>query len=125
MLPPPQAALRSWPSSLKPLASSGWRDGIGVSPVGIGLVGVTSAWMGTAVIPGRPEGPDPESILPVRGYGFRARRRAAPRNDRYLLRSRPFNLKAPAADSARQWRACFARGPAAPTHRRRRDCGRR
>src|ERR1700751_2035222 len=33
------------------------------------------------VIPGWPEGPGPESILPDGGYGFRARRFAAPRND--------------------------------------------
>jgi hypothetical protein len=33
------------------------------------------------VIPGRPEGPDPESITRAAEYGFRARRCAAPRND--------------------------------------------
>jgi len=33
------------------------------------------------VIPGRPKGPGPESITPVREYGFRVRRFAAPRND--------------------------------------------
>ena len=34
------------------------------------------------VIPGRPEGPDPESILrSAANYGFRVRRFAAPRND--------------------------------------------
>ena len=33
------------------------------------------------VIPGRPEGPGPESITTVSEYGFRARRFAAPRND--------------------------------------------
>src|SRR5712692_6480618 len=35
----------------------------------------------SAVIPGRPEGPGPESILPAGGYGFRARAFGAPRND--------------------------------------------
>ena len=33
------------------------------------------------VIPGRPEGPGPESITPARGYGFRASDFVAPRND--------------------------------------------
>jgi hypothetical protein len=33
------------------------------------------------VIPGRAKGAGPESIIPVREYGFRARRFAAPRND--------------------------------------------
>jgi hypothetical protein len=31
--------------------------------------------------PGRPDGPGPESIFTACGYGFRARRFAAPRND--------------------------------------------
>jgi hypothetical protein len=34
-----------------------------------------------AFVPGWPEGPGPESIATSRGYGFRARRFAAPRND--------------------------------------------
>jgi hypothetical protein len=33
------------------------------------------------VIPGRPAGPGPESITPIRDYGFRVRRFAATRND--------------------------------------------
>jgi len=33
------------------------------------------------VIPGRREAANPESILPVREYGFRARRSAPSRND--------------------------------------------
>jgi hypothetical protein len=32
-------------------------------------------------IPGRPKGPDPESISPVRDYEFRHRAFGAPRND--------------------------------------------
>jgi hypothetical protein len=36
------------------------------------------------VIPGRAEGAGPESIITDRGYGFRARRFAVPRNDRKL-----------------------------------------
>src|SRR5712691_3036683 len=35
----------------------------------------------SVVIPGRPEGPGPESILPAGGYGFRARAFGAPRNN--------------------------------------------
>ncbi len=39
--------------------------------------------MKIVVIPGRPEGPGPESIIrSAAAYGFRARRFAAPRNDR-------------------------------------------
>jgi hypothetical protein len=38
----------------------------------------------SGVIPGRPEGPGPESIFTACGYGFRARRFAAPRNDREI-----------------------------------------
>jgi hypothetical protein len=36
------------------------------------------------VIPGRAEGAGPESITPAAEYGFRARRFAAPRNDRSM-----------------------------------------
>jgi hypothetical protein len=35
----------------------------------------------SVVIPGRAKGAGPESIIPVREYGFRARRSATPRND--------------------------------------------
>jgi len=38
----------------------------------------------TFVIPGRPEGPSPESITTSPEYGFRARRCAAPRNDEMI-----------------------------------------
>ena len=40
-----------------------------------------------AVIPGRPAGPDPESIATNGEYGFRVRRSAAPRNDANVVAS--------------------------------------
>src|SRR5688572_4287958 len=41
----------------------------------------------SAIIPGRPVGPNPESITTAAEYGFRARRYAAPRNDSLLIRA--------------------------------------
>src|SRR5262249_34029444 len=43
----------------------------------------------TFVIPGRPAGPGPGSITTDSDYGFRARRYAAPRNDRIIVCAPP------------------------------------
>ena len=66
----------------------------------------------TAVIPGRAKGASPESISLAAAYGFRARRFAAPRNDRWKCpisprlpsRSKPPTLARPATAEARQAR---------------------
>jgi hypothetical protein len=43
------------------------------------------------VIPGRPEGPDPQSITPVCNYGFRVRRHSASKTRVNALMATPRN----------------------------------